>query len=85
MKVVVEKVYGSGVDELAAAIAKANRARSTHPIILVVDSDEALVKKVESTPGAIGLVDVYSISGGINVLRIGGKLPLEPGYPIHGN
>jgi hypothetical protein len=30
-------------------------------------------------------VDVYSINGGINVLKIGGKLPLEPGYPLHGN
>jgi hypothetical protein len=31
------------------------------------------------------LVDVYSITGGVNVLKIGGKLPLEPGYSLHGN
>jgi len=48
-------------------------------------SDEALVEKVESTPGTVGLVDVYSITGGVNVLRASGKLPLEPGYPLHGN
>jgi len=28
---------------------------------------------------------VYSISGGVTVVKVGGKLPLEPGYPLHGN
>ena len=65
-------------------IAAANHGK-THPAIVVVDSDEALVKKVESTPGAVGLVDVYSITGGVTVVRVGGKLPLEPGYVLHGN
>lgn len=85
MKVVLEKVYNSASDDLAATIATANHGRANHPAIIVADSDEALVKKVESTPGSVGMVDVYSISGGVNVIRIGGKLPLEPGYPIHGN
>lgn len=85
MKIVLEKVYGMSKDEVAAQIATANHGRVNHPAIIVVDSDEALVRRVESTPGAVGLVDVYSINGGINVLKIGGKLPLEPGYPLHGN
>jgi hypothetical protein len=51
----------------------------------VVTSDDAVVKRVEATPGGVGLVDVYSITGGIDVLRVGGKLPLEPGYVLHGN
>ena len=67
------------------AITAAIHGRTNHPAIIVVASDEALVEKVESTPGTVGLVDVYSITGGVNVLRASGKLPLEPGYPLHGN
>jgi ABC-type phosphate transport system substrate-binding protein len=85
MKLVLEKVYGMSKDEVKATIASANHSRASHPAIVVVESDEAVVKKVESTPGAVGLVDVYSISGGVTVLKVGGKLPLEPGYPLHGN
>ena len=85
MKLLLEKVYGTSKDEVKATIASANHSRANHPAIVVVDSDEAVVKKVESTPGAVGLVDVYSISGGVTVLKVGGKLPLEPGYPLHGN
>jgi hypothetical protein len=85
MKLLLEKVYGMSKDEVKSAIASANHSRANHPAIVVVESDEAVVKKVESTPGAVGLVDVYSISGGVTVLKVGGKLPLEPGYPLHGN
>jgi hypothetical protein len=85
MKLVLEKVYGMSKDDVKAAIASANHSRANHAAIIVVESDEALVKKVESIPGAVGLVDVYSISGGVTVLKLGGKLPLEPGYLLHGN
>ena len=85
MKMVIEKVYGMSKEEVATTIASANHGRTNHPAILVVDSDEELVNKVQSIPGAIGLVDVYSINGGVTVVRLGGKLPLEPGYPLHGN
>jgi len=68
-----------------ATIASANHSRVSHPAIVVVESDEGVLKKVESTPGAVGLVDVYSISGAVTVLKVGGKLPLQPGYPLHGN
>lgn len=85
MKLVLEKVYGMSKDEVMAVIAAANHGRTNHPAIVIVDSDEDLVNKVESIPGAIGLVDVYSINGGITVVKLGGKLPLEPGYLLHGN
>lgn len=85
MKLVLDKVYGMSKDEVKTAIANANHGRADRPAILVVDSDEAVLKKVESIPGAVGLVDVYSIGGGVTVLKVGGKLPLEPGYPLHGN
>jgi hypothetical protein len=85
MKLILEKIYSLPKDEVEALIANANHSRANHPAVMVVDSDEALVKKVESTPGAVGLVDVYAITGGVTVLRIDGKLPLQPGYLLHGN
>ena len=85
MKLVLEKVYGMSKEEVSALIAAANHGRTNHPAIIVVDSEKALVEAVESTPGTVGLVDVYSITGGITVLRVEGKLPLEAGYPLHGN
>lgn len=50
---------------------------------ITVDSDEALLKIVENTPGAVGLVDVYSITSRVNVMKVDGKLPLEQGYLLH--
>ena len=85
MRLVLEKIYGLPKEEVLTLIANANHARVNHPAVVVVDSDEALVKKVETTPGAVGLVDVYAITGGVTVVRIAGKLPLEPGYLLHGS
>ena len=85
MKLLLEKVYGMSKNEVKAVIASANHGRTNHPAIVLVDSDEDVVKRVESIPGAVGLVDVYSISGGVKVIKVGGKLPLEPGYALHGN
>jgi hypothetical protein len=85
MTLLLEKVYGMSKDEVKATIASANHSRANHAAIVVVESDDAVVKRVESIFGAVGLVDVYSISGGVTVLKVGGKLPLEPGYPLHGN
>ena len=47
-------------------------------------SDE-LLRTVESIPGAVGIVDVYSINSAVKVLRIDGKLPFDVGYPLKGN
>lgn len=85
MKIVLQKIYEVPQEDVTALIAGANHNRQNHPAIIIVDSDEALVKKVESTPGGVGLVDVYAINGGVAVLRIDNKLPLEPGYLLHGN
>lgn len=85
MKLVLEKIYAMPKDEVAALIANANHSRANHPALIVVDSDEQLVKKVASTPGAVGMVDVYAITGDVTVLRVGDKLPLQPGYLLHGN
>jgi hypothetical protein len=85
MKVVLEKVYGMSERDLDSLIVTSNDRRATHPAIVVATSDEELVNKVASTPGAIGVVDVYSINSSVAVVKIAGKLPLEPGYLLHGN
>jgi hypothetical protein len=44
-----------------------------------------LVEKVESTPASSVWWTFIRFLEGVNVLRASGKLPLEPGYPLHGN
>lgn len=85
MKMVVEKIYSMTTEAVNELIGTANHGRTNHPAILVVNSDEELVKKVAGTPGAVGLVDVYAINSSVDVIKIAGKLPFEPGYPLHGN
>jgi hypothetical protein len=85
MKVVLEKIYGMSESEVSGFIVTSNRGRASHPAIVVATSDEELMNKVASVPGAIGVVDVYSINSSVVVVKIAGKLPLEPGYVLHGN
>jgi ABC-type phosphate transport system substrate-binding protein len=85
MKLAVEKVYGMTPEAINELIMAANHGRMNHPAIVVVNSDEDVVRRVASTPGAVGLVDVYSINGAVEVVKIGGKMPLGPLYPLHGN
>jgi hypothetical protein len=69
-----EKLYHMQLDEVKALVA-AHRSS-----VIVVTSEEQLLKSVETIPGAVGLVDVYSITSRVNVLKVDGKLPLEQGY-----
>jgi ABC-type phosphate transport system substrate-binding protein len=85
MKLFVEKVYEVSESQVKEIIAAANHGRMGHPAVMIVDSDEELVNKVASLPGAIGVVDVYAINSSVAVVKLAGKLPLEPGYLLHGN
>ena len=85
MKFFLEKVYELPEAQVKELIASANHGRMGHPAVMIVDSDEDLVNKVASIPGAVGIVDVYAINSSVAVVKLGGKLPLEPGYPLHGN
>jgi hypothetical protein len=85
LKIVEEKIYGVSSEEVKQIISTANHSRADRPAIIVANNDEDVIRKVESVPGAVGLVDVYSITGAVKVVKIGGKLPLEPGYALHGN
>jgi len=51
--------------------------------IQIVDSDADVLKAVQSVPGAVGMVDVRSVDGSVNVVRVDGKLPMESGYLPH--
>ena len=53
-------------------------------VIVILNSDEEVVKAVAGQPGAIGVVNVYSISSAVKVVKVDGKLPLEQGYLLHG-
>ncbi|HEY1481360.1 MAG TPA: hypothetical protein VGF19_01445, partial [Candidatus Acidoferrum sp.] len=57
----------------------------SRPVIKIVENDEDLLRTVDATPGAIGLVDVYAINSSVKVLRIDGKLPFDAGYVLKGN
>jgi hypothetical protein len=85
IKMFVEKVYAIPETELNSLIVSANHGRANHPAILIVASDEELLDRVASTPGALGIVDVYAINSSVSVIKLAGKLPLEPGYLLHGN
>ncbi len=85
MRVLLEKVYELSEAEVKELVTNANHGRMGHPAIMIADSDEELVNKVASLPGAIGVVDVYAINSSVSVVKLGGKLPLEPGYLLHGN
>lgn len=85
MKLVLEKVYGMSENEVNGLVMASNHGRTNHPAIVIATSDDDLVNKVASIPGAVGVVDVYSINSSVSVVRIAGKLPLEPGYLLHGN
>ena len=73
----LEKLFKFSSDEMKAFFL-AHRSS-----IVTVHSDAELLKIVESTPGALGLVDVYSITSKVNVVKVDGKLPLEQGYLLH--
>ncbi len=85
MKVVLEKVYGMSASEVSSLIAASIQAHPSHAPFLIVTSDEELVNTVASIPGAVGIVDVYSINSSVAIVKVAGKLPLEPGYLLHGN
>jgi hypothetical protein len=82
MHIALQKLFGGGVSDAKVAIAKLNETRQT---VKIVDSDDDLLRTVGTTPGAVGIVDVYSINSSVKVLRIDGKLPFDVGYALKGN
>jgi len=73
----LQRLNKMSTDELKALIAAHKDS------IVMADSDAEVLKIVQSTPGAIGFVDVRSVDNTINVVRVDGKLPMESGYLPH--
>jgi ABC-type phosphate transport system substrate-binding protein len=53
--------------------------------IILADTDDAVLRFVSTSPGAIGIVDLYSLTQDVNVLKVDGKLPVQQGYFLRGN
>ncbi len=82
MHAVAQKLFGAAPGEVKAMIAKLNETRQ---IAKIVDNDDDLLRTVGATPGAAGIIDVYSINSSVKVLRVDGKLPFDLGYALKGS
>src|SRR5215831_2042153 len=78
-KAILQRVYKMPPAELTA-FAEARKVD-----IQIVASDEIVLTMVDANPGALGIVNVYSINSQVKVLKVEGKLPMEQGYLLHGN
>lgn len=83
MKFIIEKVMG--VDAEQGKTILADPARKSSAQVVFLNSDEEIVKTVETNPTAIGIVDVYNITGGVKVIKIDEKQPFDPGYVLKGH
>jgi ABC-type phosphate transport system substrate-binding protein len=79
MQLVVRKLFNMTPEQAHDFI------QSHHDAIMVADSDDAVLRFVSTSHGAIGVVDLYSLTQDVNVLKIDGKLPVEQGYLLRGN
>ena len=55
------------------------------PVIKILNSDETAIKFVWNVPGAFAVVDLRAATGAggrVKILRIDGKMPGDPGYPL---
>jgi ABC-type phosphate transport system substrate-binding protein len=82
MKFIIEKVMGVDVEQGKTILSDPTRKSASQVIFL--NSDEEIVKAVETNPTAVGIVDVYSITGGVKVIKIDEKQPFDPGYVLKG-
>ena len=83
MRVVLQKVFGMSADQVKALVTASNQGRP-NPAFVIADSDDVALKMIAGNAGAVGVVDVYAINSSVNVVKIDGKMPLEPGYLLHG-
>jgi hypothetical protein len=75
-------LFGATPADVKTAIPKLNEPRV---IVKIVANDEDLIHAVGAMPGAVGILDVYSINSSVKVLRLDGKLLFGVGYALKGN
>lgn len=79
MRLIVRKLMPTAPEPAETFLQLHNR------MMVIADSDDAVLKLVSGSHGAIGIVDLFSITKDVKVLKIDGKLPVEPGYILKGN
>jgi ABC-type phosphate transport system substrate-binding protein len=79
MELVLRKVFNMTPAQARSFI------QAHKPSIVIAGSDDAVLRFVASNRGAIGIVDLYSLTKDVNVVKIDGKLPVEQGYLLRGN
>jgi|ERR1700683_246465 len=82
MKFLIEKTLSVGIEQGKEILTEAARKSNT---VVFVPHDEDVVKAVAASPTAIGVVDVYSITSGVKVIRIDDKQPFDVGYVLKGH
>jgi len=79
MQLVLRKLLNMTPDQARALIHAHSGA------IVIADSDEAVLRFVSGTRGAVGIIDLFSLTKDVKVLKVDGKLPVEQGYILRGN
>lgn len=79
MQLVARKLFNMTGDQARSFV------RAHNHLVVVADSDDTVIRFVSSTRGAIGIVDLYSLTKDVNVVKIDGRLPVEQGYLLKGN
>ena len=81
-KFVLDRVLGGTFDDQKAVLNDPSR-KSAVPVVFA-ESDEEVMRIVGGNAGAIGVIDVYNITGGVKVVKIDDKQPFDPGYVLKG-
>jgi ABC-type phosphate transport system substrate-binding protein len=81
-KFILEKVLGGTFDEEKAVLNDPGRKNAV-PVVFA-ESDEEVMRIVGGNAGAVGVIDVYNITGGVKVIKIDDKQPFDPGYVLKG-
>jgi ABC-type phosphate transport system substrate-binding protein len=81
-KFILEKVLGGTFDDEKAVLSDPGR-KSAVPVVFA-ESDEEVMRIVGGNAGAVGVIDVYNITGGVKVIKIDDKQPFDPGYILKG-
>jgi ABC-type phosphate transport system substrate-binding protein len=81
-KFILERILGGTFDEEKAVLNDPSR-KSTVPVVFA-ESDDEVMRIVGGNAGAIGVIDVYNITGGVKVVKIDDKQPFDPGYILKG-
>ena len=79
MELVLRKIFDMTPAQARAFI------QAHKPSIVVAGSDDAVLHFVSTIRGAVGVIDLYSLTKDVNVIKIDGKLPVQQGYLLRGN